>query len=99
MSTIAIVALILQRPTKNPPVVLFQLTFLRVAKRGKAQGPAVGSSQEPGTIRIGWPVGRVAQAGWEAGGVIHDHYDGAERTGAANSQPHACDPPTGTRRG
>ena len=41
--------------------------ILRVAERGQAQGPDVGSSEESQAVWTRWPVGRVAQAGWNSG--------------------------------
>jgi hypothetical protein len=45
-----------------------------VAQRRQAQGSDVGASKEQAAVRPGWPVGRVAQARREAGGVVHHHF-------------------------
>src|SRR5215813_3822864 len=45
---------------------------------GEAKGSDVGLPEEPEAVRPGWPMGRVAQAEQEAGGVVHRHYDGTE---------------------
>jgi hypothetical protein len=37
----------------------------------------VGLPKNQGAFRPRWLVGRMAQAGWEAGGVVHDHHYGA----------------------
>jgi putative SOS response-associated peptidase YedK len=49
-----------------------------VAQGGDAQSSNVGLPQEPTAVRTGWSVGRMAQAGWEPGGVIHHHHNGAQ---------------------
>ena len=45
---------------------------------GEAKGSDVDLPEEPEAVRPGWPMGRVAQAEQEAGGVVHRHYDGTE---------------------
>ena len=44
-----------------------------MAQGRKAQGPDVGLSKDEAAFRLSGIVGRVAQAGWQAGGVVHDH--------------------------
>jgi putative SOS response-associated peptidase YedK len=40
-------------------------------------GSQCGCISRIGSRLVRWPMGRVAQAGWEARGVVHDHHDGA----------------------
>jgi putative SOS response-associated peptidase YedK len=52
--------------------------FYEWQQRRKAQGPDVGASEDQAALRLSGIVGRMAQAGWEAGGVVHDHHHGAQ---------------------
>jgi putative SOS response-associated peptidase YedK len=52
--------------------------FYEWQQRRKAQGPDVGASEDQAAFRLSGIVGRMAQAGWEAGGVVHDHHHGAQ---------------------
>jgi hypothetical protein len=47
---------------------------LRMAERGKRKVPMRVASQNQGAVRLRGIVGRVAQAGWEAGGVVHYYH-------------------------
>jgi|SRR5262249_42347688 len=48
---------------------------------GEAKGSDVDLPEEPEAVRPGWPMGRVAQAEQEAGGVVHRHYEPNELDG------------------
>ena len=51
--------------------------FYEWRKEGKRKVPMWVYLKNQGAVWTGWPMGRVAQAGWEAGGVVHDHHHGA----------------------
>ena len=58
-------------------VASFLLTdFYEWRKEGKRKVPMWVYLKNREPFGLGWLVGRVAQAGWEAGGVVHDHHDG-----------------------
>jgi hypothetical protein len=66
----------IQTVSRKPPVHHSCGRLSRVAERGKAKGPYVGLPYEPRAIWIGWPMGRMAKAGWNFGRVVHDHHHG-----------------------
>jgi putative SOS response-associated peptidase YedK len=72
--------------------------FYEWRKEGKRKVPMWVhlKTKEPFALAGLWDVWR--KPGWEAGGVVYDHYHGAKRTGATRSQPYARDPTTGRRR-
>ena len=58
------------------PLIIPADGFYEWRKEGKRKVPmwVYLKSKEPFALR--WSVGRVAQAGWEAGGVVHDNHHG-----------------------
>ena len=48
--------------------------FYEWRKEGKRKVPMWVHLKSREPFRPRWPVGRVAQAGREAGGVVHDHH-------------------------
>ena len=52
--------------------------FYEWRKEGKRKVPMWVYLKNRAAVWTGWLMGRVAQAGWEAGGVVHHHHHGAQ---------------------